>query len=948
MKKLFSFLAATLLLASTTYAQQSQPIPVDPAVRMGKLENGMTYYIRHNAEPQGQANFYIAQKVGSILEEENQRGLAHFLEHMCFNGTKHFPGNGVIKYCESIGVKFGENLNAYTSIDKTVYNIDNVPVGAIPTSVDSCLLILHDWANDLLLTDEDIDHERGVIHEEWRVRANATIRMLEKLLPMMYPVGDAHPTADGTNRYGHRMPIGLMSVVDNFPYKALRDYYHKWYRPDLQGIIVVGDIDVDQVEAKIRNIFGSIPAPVNPAERYYVQVPDSNEPLICMVTDKEQNQATNAFFFKFDPFPKEMRGDVNYMVYKYVMNIAGRMLSARLDEMRQSANPPFISAMAGDGDYYWSCTKQSFIGEVYSSAEDFSKAVTTVYREMLRAIRCGFTDSEYERAKAQVLADVEAAYNSRDKKKSYDYCQEYVNHFLTNEPIPAIDTEFTMIQQIANAVNAQMVSQMLAQIVSNPNNMTLMSMLPEKEGVTYPTKEEMAKQLAAVAAEELKPYVDAVSNEPLMSELPKAGRVVNTKAGVLGYKQYTLSNGATVYFRQTDFNPNEIVMTAYSMGGTSLYDESMLPDLKVVGRVMNVGGLGKFSMNDLRKALAGHKVSVNAGMNFYKEYVSSKTTPKDLELMMQLNYLTFTSMRTDRDAFESWKNRERAAIANRASDPSTAFQDTINKHLYVSSARVESMTEEELDHINYDNAMRIARERFANAGDFVFIITGAIDEQTLLPMIERYIASLPATKQRETAKAEVMEFRKGTYNKTFERKMDVPMVSNLFFNYADIKFSLKNKLSFDLALNALTVELLEEIREKEGGTYGIGAYGMLAPDPAPRDLAFMQILYQAAPDRYEYLNQRVRDIVAKFAAEGPSDENLAKGKEFFLKEYKEGLRENTYWAEAMETMLDAKVDMTLNYEQVLQSITRDDVRNILTQLLKQNNYSEIIMKGVAR
>ena len=258
------------------------------------------------------------------------------------------------------------------------------------------------------------------------------------------------------------------------------------------------------------------------------------------------------------------------------------------------------------------------------------------------------------------------------------------------------------------------------------------------------------------------------------------------------------------------------------------------------------------------------------------------------------------------------------------------------------------MTEEELDHINYDNAMRIARERFANAGDFVFIITGAIDEQTLLPMIERYIASLPATKQRETAKAEVMEFRKGTYNKTFERQMDVPMVSNLFFNYADIKFSLKNKLSFDLALNALTVELLEEIREKEGGTYGIGAYGVLAPDPAPRDLAFMQILYQAAPDRYEYLNQRVRDIVAKFAAEGPSDENLAKGKEFFLKEYKEGLRENTYWAEAMETMLDAKVDMTLNYEQVLQSITRDDVRNILTQLLKQNNYSEIIMKGVAR
>ena len=948
MKKMIFSMAATMLLAITSYAQQRQPIPVDPAVRMGKLDNGMTYYIRHNAEPQGQANFYIAQKVGSILEDEHQRGLAHFLEHMCFNGTKHFPGNGVIKYCESIGVKFGENLNAYTSIDQTVYNIDNVPVGAIPTAIDSCLLILHDWASDLLLTDEDIDHERGVIHEEWRQRANANIRLLEKLLPMMYPVGDAHPTADGANRYGQRMPIGLMSVIDHFPYKALRDYYHQWYRPDLQGIIVVGDIDVDQVEAKIRQIFGTIPAPVNPSERYYVQVPDSDKPLICMATDKEQNQAVSAIFFKFDPFPEAMRSDVNYMVYKYAFNVAARMLNARLDELRQSANPPFIRAHSGNDEYYWARTKHSFYGEVYSSAEDFSKAVTTLYREMLRAIRCGFTDSEYERAKSQLLADVEAAYNSRDKKKSYDYCQEYVSHFLTNEPIPAIDTEFAMIQQIAGAVTAEMVGQMLAQIVVNTNNMTLMSMLPEKDGVSYPTADEMAQQFAAVAAEDLKPYVDAVSNEPLMAQQPKAGRIVATKDGMLGYKQYTLSNGATVYYRQTDFNPNEVMMVAISKGGSSLYDQSMVADLKAVNSAIAVSGVGKFSLTELRKMLAGRKVTVNPSVSFFKEFISSKSTPKDLETMMQLNYLYFTAMRNDPEAFESWKSRERAAIANRASDPVTAFQDTINKRIYVDGTRVESLTEAELDHINYDNAMRIARERFANAADFAFVVTGAVDEQTLLPLLERYIASLPASKQREVANAKAIEFKKGKHAHYYERQMDVPMVTNLFFNSAEIPFTLKNRLTFELALNALTVELLEEIREKEGGTYGIGAYGTLEADPSPRDIAFMQIYYQSAPDRYEYLNQRVRDIVAHFIANGPSAENLAKGKEYLLKGYREGQRENVYWASAMETMLEANVDLTLNFEQVLQSITSDDVRSIIEQLCQQNNYYEIIMKGVAR
>lgn len=946
MKRIFTF-ALTVLVVFVSSMAQDQPIPVDPAVRIGKLDNGLTYYIRHNAEPQGQANFYIAQKVGSILEEENQRGLAHFLEHMCFNGTKHFPGNGIIKYCESIGVKFGYNLNAYTSIDETVYNIDNVPVAATPSAIDSCLWILHDWADDLLLTDEDIDHERGVIHEEWRTRANAQIRQIEQLLPMMYPVGDEHARPDGSNRYGHRMPIGLMEVVDNFPYKALRDYYEQWYRPDLQAIVVVGDVDVNAIEAKIKDIFGTIAKPVNPAERYYVQVPDNEKPLICMVKDKEQPNATTYLFCKHDPYPEQLRGDVNYLVVKYALNAASRMINARLQELLQSVNPPFISAEVEDGDFFISRMKQSFGGQVVSSEGNFLNATTTLYREILRAVRCGFNDSEYERVKAQMLADAEAAYNSRDKKKSADFCKEYVDHFISNEPIPSIESDYAMTQQIASAINAEMVSKMVAQMVGS-NNLVLAAMLPDKEGIVYPSQEEVTKALAAVAVEEIAPYEDAVSDEPLLSSPPTAGRITKSKVVQMGYKQYTLSNGATVYFRQTDFNANEVLMTAVSRGGSSLYPTSLSADIKALNEVMTVGGLGKFSMTELRKVLAGRKVSITPNVVLFAEYINAKATPKDLETMLQLNYLYFTALRSDREAYDSWLNRQRASLANLEKDPNTALRDSIQASVYTDASFIMGLHPADLDRLDYDRIMQIARERFANAADFDFIITGAIDEETLLPLIEQYIASLPASGKREKANLKATDFRQGQHSNVFNRQMEVPMVTNVFFDSSKAKFTLKNKLAFDLALNALNVVLLEEIREKEGGTYSIGAYGDLVPNPAPRTEAYMQIPYQASPNKYEYLNKRVRDIVAQFITEGPSAENLAKGKEYFLKNHNENLRENKYWATALETYLDTKVDITRDFEQTMQSITYDDARRAIEQLMKQKNHTEVIMVGVEK
>lgn len=933
MKRFIAAIAAIICSASA-FAQQMPLIPIDPAVRIGKLDNGLTYYIRHNEEPKGQANFYIAQKVGSILEEEEQRGLAHFLEHMCFNGTQKFPGNGIIKYCESIGVKFGADLNAYTSIDETVYNIDNVPVATTPSSIDSCLWILHDWADGLLLAGDEIDKERGVIHEEWRTRSNAQMRMLEKILPEIYP----------DNRYGQRLPIGLMSVVDNFPHQVLRDYYEKWYRPDQQGIIVVGDIDVDQVEGKIKDIFGTIAKPVNPAERTYFQIADNKETIVSIAKDKEQPYAMAYVCCKHDAYPDEMKVDLNYSIYYYLQEAISIMINARIQELLQSANPPFIQGQIMDGDLLIAKTKKAFTGVVVSAETQIGDAINTIYREILRASRGGFTASEFERAKADILTQVESQYKQRDKIKSASFCKEYVRHFIDNEPIPGIENEYALMQQLAPAIPVEAVNKLLASLVKD-DNLVVFCMLPDKEGVTYPTEKEIADNLAAVAAEDIKPYEEKVSNEPLIAQMPVPGKIVKAKDSKFGYKQYTLSNGAVVYLKKTDFNADEIRMKAYSDGGTSLYNISENDNLKVVNEIASIGGVGAFSATDLNKVLAGKKVSVYPSISIMGESINAYTTPKDFETMLQLNYLYFTAMREDKDAFESWKTRSIASIKNREANPMSSFQDSINTTVYVDGSRFASLKIAEVESVDYARALQIAKERFANAADFKFILTGNIDEETALPLIEQYIGSLPSTGKKEKAVKNVYDFAKGKIDNNFERQMEIPMVTSLFFDSSSKpKTDLKSQLAYEIATSALSTVLLEEIREKEGGTYGISASGDV--DTYPKKGIFLQIAYQTDPERYEYLNGRVREIVADFAKNGPSEENLAKAKEYMAKTYKENQRENKYFSSIILEYIESGIDMDTNYEKYLNEITVKDVQKVVANLMKPGNHTEVIMKGV--
>ena len=931
-KRQLMALLVLVACALTTFAQQMPPIPMDPNVRVGKLENGLTYYIRHNNYPEGQANFYIAQKVGSVLEEDDQRGLAHFLEHMCFNGTEKFPGNGVVKYLEGIGVKFGTDLNAYTSIDETVYNIDNVPM-SVAGAIDSCLWILHDWAGGLLLEDEDIDKERGVIHEEWRQRNTAQQRMMEAVSLEMYP----------GNRYGDRWPIGTMEVIDNFPYSALRAYYEKWYRPDQQAIVVVGDVNVDEIEAKIKGIFADLAMPANPAERVYYPIADNKEPIIAIAQDKEQQYGIVYLYAKHEAIPDEAKGDMQYLILDYAKAMFAQMMYGRMNELAMQPDAPFVEGMVSDGEFFLAKTKGAINGAIVPKEGQMKESVAVLYREMLRAKRHGFTESEYVRARAEYLTNLESAYNERAKVRSQRYCKEYVRHFIDNEPIPGIENEYTIMNQLAPNLPVELVNQVVTSLMSD-SNLVLMAMLPEKEGLVHPTEEEIAQLLAAVAAEDITAYEDKVSDEPLIAEEPAGGKVVKVKAAKHGYKQLTLSNGATVYLKSTDFKADQILMTVVSKGGTALYDASEAINLGQVVDVIENNGIGNFNTTDLQKVLAGKKAGVAPYINLNMEGMNGSSTPKDFETLMQLTYLQFTAPRLDDEAFASYKSKMKAMLENQELDPQTALGDTITKVLYNNHPRAISMKAADVEKTDDARILEIYKERFANAADFSFIFTGAIDEAVAIPLIEKYIGGLPAGGKKEKYVDAKVDIQKGEIKNVFEKQMATPSATVYLVYSGDMKHNLKNALMMSVTDQILDIIYTEEIREKEGGTYGVGTSGSITR--IPKETFRLLVMFQTAPELREKLTGMAVDLLNKFAEEGPRQKDLDKVREYMLKKYAENQKENSYWANMLHNEIALGYDGYTDYEKTLNSITTEDLKKFMKSMLKQGNAIEVSMVGI--
>ena len=931
MKKisLLSFLLLFCIVISG-FAQQAQTLPLDPKTRIGKLDNGLTYYIRKNELPKNRGEFYIAQKVGSILEEESQRGLAHFLEHMCFNGTKNFPGNSLIKYLEKIGVKFGENVNAYTALDETVYNLSNVPLTR-EGILDSALLVLHDWSNFVSLESKDIDDERGVIREEWRTRNTGGYRTMEAGVKEMF----------ANSQYANRMPIGSIDVINNFAYQTIKDYYKKWYRPDLQGIIVVGDIDVDKVEAKIKQLFSDIPAPVNPAFRTRFQVPNNTEPIVSIQTDPEVQQTQIAIYCKHDIVPAEMKTSVNYYFMGVINNLISSMFNARLYELSKSANPPFAGAQGGYGNFFLTPTKDAWsVSTAPRNNNETDLALRAIIRENERMRRFGFTASEFTRAKTDLLRNYETAFNEKDKQKNDAYVNECQAHFINNEPMPGIDFEFDLVNKVLPRLPLEAINKMVQQYVSD-TNIVFSITGPKKEGINTPTKEQILNAWKEVKQENITAYVDKVSNKPLIDKKPVAGKIVKEEAKPFGYTQWTLSNGVKVLVKKTDYKKDQVIMSSYSPGGSSLVNDPDYPSSIVVNELSTLGGVGQFSSVELEKMLTGKVVSVGPSVGALNEAISGSASPKDFETMMQLTYLYFTQPRMDKDAFNSWVVRKKNQLENASLNPMNSFVDSVMNIITNKNPRGKRLNLDLLSKVDYNKVMDIYKNRFADASDFTFFFTGNVVPDSIRKSVELYLGGLPSTNRKETFKDRGIYPPKGVVKNNFTKKLQVPKTSVFVAYTGEIPYTLENNILIDYVKSILDIVYTENIREKEGGSYGVSVSSSLSRLPKQR-FGF-QISFDTDPAKREKLVGIVYDEIKKFIAEGPNEVNLNKVKENLLKTYQEALNENGYWSGVIYNQIINGMDVNTDYEKIVSGTTTAKVRDFAKKIFSQNNIIEVSM-----
>ena len=933
LKKIF---AAALLLLSVgnATAQQMPPIPVDKNVKIGHLDNGLTYYIRHNAFPEHVASFYIAQKVGSINENDDQRGLAHLLEHLAFNGTDHFKGNSLQDYLQSIGVEYGRNLNAYTSIDKTVYYFTDVPTTRT-SAVDSCMLILKDWSNGISLTKEAINDERDVVHNEYRMRMVGQQLMLERNLPKLYQ----------GEKYGYRMPIGLMSVVDGCKPETLRAYYRKWYRPDNQAIIIVGDVDVDHVEAQIKKLFSGIKVPKNAAKVVPVPVADNDTAIYVIDKNKEQKFDMINIMMKSEAYPDSLKGDMNYLVEGYVRGVVSSMFDARLSELAREENCPFLQASAGMGSYLISSTKDAFSISGVAKPGMVKEAYAAMLREAKRVRDFGFTATEYIRAKENFMSSMETMYENRNKMKNEQFTTQYVDHFTDNEPIPSLEDEYKIYQMIVPSFTVEHINDAMKNLISETDtNFVSMVLMKEAEGVSYPTEQELAAIVKQVRGEKLEAYVDNVKQEPLMASAPKAGsikKVVENK--VLGFKKLTLSNGAKVVLKKTDYKDNEIRVAGSANVGYSAFQNDPV-NAANASTVWEVSGLAGFTGNDLQKMLAGKQCGVGLTMSPFRHGIAGTSTPKDLETMMQLLYLSMTNLTKDEKAFENLKNTYTTVLSNKSNNPNMVYQDSIQSTLYLGNKLALLPNVEDIQNINYDRVLDMQKQLYGNAKDFTFYFVGNYDEKVLLPLIEQYIASLPNKGMK--LKNQKIPYAKGEVKNIFTKAME-----NLQSQAREMWFvklpayTQKTAVLADISARLLEMKYLRSIREELSAAYSTGASCGLIFDYDGKLALTINGTAQLNPDKVDaavpcFFKGMEETIAA------PDANDLQKVKEILLKQAGVDEKTNSYWMQVLSMYDLRKVDTHTNYREMVKSVTAQQISDFLKNVvLKSGNHFEVIMKA---
>lgn len=945
MKRLFSLVG--LLCTLMLQAQQMPQVPNDPEVRQGKLENGLTYYIRQNGFPEKRATFMIAQHVGSIQEKDSQRGLAHFLEHMCFNGTDHFEGNNVIEYLRTLGIEFGVNLNAETGIETTHYYIDRVPTDRV-SSLDSCLLVLKDWANGLTLDGKEIDKERGVIHEEWRMRSNAVMRVFESKLPELYP----------NNKYGVRFPIGTMEVIDNFKYDELKNYYKEWYHPENQCIIVVGDIDVDRTEDKIKEMFGGIKKPETASSVVPIMVEDNPQPIVALGRDKEpfyiqqtglQAQNLAMIMTKHAAFDKAQKNSLAYLINRYLFAAVSSMLNERFEDLSQKDDCNFLSANANDGDYMMSSTVSAFeIDVVPKDAAHSAAAIKEVLTEVRRAAEQGFSEDEYNRFKENYMASLEMQVSNIASRDNFAFVNDYKQNFFNAEPYPTISQEYGLMKRIVSQLPFNGVNQIMEQVYSkDDSNVAVLNFNMEQDGVTYPTKDEILKAIKDAHNAELAVFEGTKVDGELIKVLPKAGTIKSESKkqnGDIEFKEIVLSNGVKVYLKQTDFKKDEVVMMALGKGGSSVYGAKDFANISVFNDVIEESGLGGLSNSELKKALSGKKAQVGLSLSpsGLGMQMMGACRPKDMETMMQLTHLMFTNITRDDKSFNKWLKNQKSELESRGSQPMLVFQDSLKSTMYGGNPRVAPITVERLNEISYDRILQIAKERMGSANGWEFFFVGNFDEEALKAQLCQYLGSLLANKENESeAAAKLFD---GQTQKFFNVEMETPAsIAALIHLNKEMDFTTENNIKGAIMGQILTAKFLEKIREEEGIAYSAEAQCVGDIDIDGSHYFVLQAFCPTAPDKSALALGMMQNEITNMQNTPVEASTLDKVKKQMIKKNEEMLKNNLYWASVLQTYCKFGTDLCTDFASKVEAVTVEDIQKFATEFLKPNNNATILM-----
>lgn len=929
----FYLIALFLLPFAATLAQEfkmNEMPPFDPKVRTGVLDNGMRYFIRVNKLPANRGEFYIAHNVGAIQEEDDQNGLAHFTEHMAFNGTANFPGKGILDYLATIGVKFGTNVNAGTGLERTVYNLSNVPLTR-EGIIDTALLILHDWSNYISFESAEIDLERGVIREEWRMYGSAGERMNNELAPIIYQ----------GSKYAKRNVIGDTAVINHFKHETIRNFYKKWYRTDLQAIVVVGDFDADAVEAKIKQLFSAIPKVENPAPKEEYDVPDNIDPLIGVASDKEATATIVNVSFKHKAIPDSDK-NLGYMRLQLIRSLINSMFGQRMTELANKENPPFLFARSYYGSF--TQTRDAFTATAQSSNNQSLKALTALLTEMSRAGMYGFTPGEFDRAKAEMNRQYESRYMDRDKRKNRELVYPNIAWFMNRTPNPGLEFEYNFAMAEIPTITLEETNAEVKKYLRKDNEIITVTG-PDKPGVTLPTREEILSVIQTCSKMKIDPYVDALSSKKLIEREPVPGTVVkSTDNEAFGSTEWVLSNGIQVVFKPTDNKEDELIIRGFSPGGISLLRDDLVHPAELFSSAVNQMGLGPFSRTDLIKLLAGKRASLQPGLSSEQEMINARTSPKDLETALQLIYVFFTNPRWDETDFKTWFDRLKSNYINAASEPRTAFSDTVAVMMSNHHPRAVPISYKTLDDITLDKLKTVYKKSFADAGSFTFLFVGKIDPAGQKALIEKYLGSLPTENRNKKWKDDGVRPPAGKAVNDFKRENKTPRTS-IFVNFnGPVEYTPANKLLGAALRHILELRYVQSIREDEGGTYSVRASWSLERYPEPGFL--LNVSFDTDPAKADKLIEIVHREINKIIEKGPTDVDLQKAREYLLKQRPEDMKENSWWSNILFDQYFYGLNYLTGYESMVLKLNLKSIQEFASKTLNKGNEVQVVMRPI--